>query len=190
MRRGANNAGKRAFTLVELVVVLVIMGIMAALIIPQMQGTYEDALLRNTSRKIISALNLASSLAVSRNQVFRVRLDSQAGKYGIERRVRGLDRNDGFEPAKDVNGAEGTIDSRITVEVSALIEQPMDEAKAVEEPLLLAGEPSESISFFPDGTAEANEIRLRDRAGFQLVLQVSPVTGRVHIPEPDPAPKQ
>jgi predicted secreted protein len=42
----------------------------------------------------------------------------------------------------------------------------------------------DAISFYPDGTADAAEIQLRDRDGFQLLLQLNPVTGRVHITEP------
>jgi len=42
----------------------------------------------------------------------------------------------------------------------------------------------EAITFYPDGTADGTEILLQDRAGFKLVLQVNPVTGRVEIVEP------
>src|SRR5258708_4825192 len=38
----------RAFTLVELMVVMVLIAIMAAMIVPEMKGTYEDALLRSS----------------------------------------------------------------------------------------------------------------------------------------------
>ena len=49
MRLKNSNANfRRAFTLMELVVVVVIIGIMTALIIPEMKGTFEDALLRST----------------------------------------------------------------------------------------------------------------------------------------------
>ena len=40
-----------AFTLIELMVVIVIIGIMTAMMIPEMKGTFQDALLRSTSRE-------------------------------------------------------------------------------------------------------------------------------------------
>ncbi|MDB6077847.1 MAG: hypothetical protein JWO82_1594, partial [Akkermansiaceae bacterium] len=36
---------------------------------------------------------------------------------------------------------------------------------------------------YPDGTADAWEIHLRDRAGFQLALRINPITASVHIVE-------
>ena len=41
----------------------------------------------------------------------------------------------------------------------------------------------EVISFYPDGTADACEIRLEDREGFRLGLQINPVTARVRVLE-------
>ena len=40
-----------------------------------------------------------------------------------------------------------------------------------------------TISFYPDGTADAGDILLRDREGFRLLLQINPVTARVHVVE-------
>jgi len=82
-------AGKRAFTLIELMVVVVLIGIMTALIVPEMKGTYEEALLRSSSRELVNVLSLASSRAVSINQLHRVRLDSHSGRYLVERRASG-----------------------------------------------------------------------------------------------------
>src|SRR5664279_4654959 len=76
-----------AFTLVELMVVMVLIGIMTAMILPEMKGTYEDALLRSTSRELVSVCSLASSHAVSVNQAHRLRLALQTCHYSIERRV-------------------------------------------------------------------------------------------------------
>ncbi len=39
------------------------------------------------------------------------------------------------------------------------------------------------ISFYPDGTADAGDITLRDREGFRLLLHINPVTARIHVIE-------
>ena len=117
MRLKNSNANfRRAFTLVELVVVVVIIGIMTAMIIPEMAGTFEDALLRSTGREIVNVFSLANSRAVSLNQSYRVRLDSKTGSYLLERKIRAGAREN-FIPLKDVAGAEGKLDTRIAIEV-------------------------------------------------------------------------
>ena len=100
----------------EMVVVVVVIGIISAMIIPEMKGTFDDALLRSTSRDLMNAFSLASSRAVSFNQSCRVQLDPQNGRFLVERQMRDGGRED-FVPLKDVSGAEGRLDSRIAVEV-------------------------------------------------------------------------
>ena len=168
----------------ELMVVIVLISIMTALIIPEMKGTYEDALLRSTGRELAETFELASSRAVSQNQSHRVQLDERSGRYLVTRKIRIGGRED-FVPLKDVSGSEGKLDYRIAIE----IRHPGETAAVTAGETAAAGgnqtpvEPG-SISFYPDGTADAAEILLRDRAGFQLVLQLNPVTARVHIVEP------
>src|SRR4051812_18165627 len=107
---------QRAFTLIELMTVIVIIGIMTAMIIPEMRGTYEDALLRSTSRDLVNVFELASSRAVSLNQIHRVQIDSVTGNYLVERQVReGASEN--FIPLADVSGCKGELDKRITIEI-------------------------------------------------------------------------
>src|SRR5690349_11843034 len=50
--------GRNAFTLMELMVVVVLIGILSAVIIPEMRGTYEEAVLRSTSRELVNAFNI------------------------------------------------------------------------------------------------------------------------------------
>ena len=66
MRFSGSNVGlRRAFTLIEMMVVVLLISVLTALIIPEMKGTFEDALLRTTSRQLLDAFALASSRAVT-----------------------------------------------------------------------------------------------------------------------------
>ncbi len=85
LRPGRAHSG--AFTLVELMVVIAIIGIMTAMMIPEMKGTFQDALLRSTSRELINVFDLAYSRAISLNQARRVRLDESSGRYLVEKKV-------------------------------------------------------------------------------------------------------
>jgi len=163
--------------MIELMVVVVIIGIMTALIIPEMKGSFEDALLRSTSRDIINVFELASSRAISLNQLHRVRLDTKTGRYVVERRVRDLGRED-FIPLKDVSGCEGELDKRISIHIQRIGEVPVDESGETGLQILNF---SEGISFYPDGTADAATILLEDRAGFRLSLRINPITSRVKV---------
>jgi len=173
-----------AFTLLELMVVIVLISIMTALIIPEMKGTYEDALLRSTGRELVAVFELASSRAISLNQSHRVQLDEHSGRYLITRKTR-VSGHEDFVPLQDVAGSAGRLDDRIAIELRHPGEAA---ATAVAETTAgaVSATPAEpgAISFYPDGTADPAEIRLRDRAGFQLVLQLNPVTARVHLVEP------
>ena len=175
------------FSLIELMVVVALIGIMAAMIIPQMRGTYEDVLLRATSRELVAVCNTASSRAIGLNQLLRVHLDKSTGKYAIERKVNDRRIGAGFVPVRDVPGGEGKLDTRIFIE----IRKPGEEvnraepdqravANAREVPRIQDGG---AIAFYPDGTADAGEILLQDREGFRLALRINPVTARVRVIE-------
>ena len=176
-----------AFTLIELMVVIALIGILSAAILPEMKGTYEDALLRSTGRELVNVFQLAYSRAVTLNQVQRVRIDESTGRYLLEAPAREPGVNGAFVPVKDVPGSEGTLDSRIAVSLHLGNAEPASEENSVAVPppsieSEAASEPN-AISFYPDGTADACEIQLQDREGFRLALQINPVTARVRIRE-------
>jgi type II secretion system protein H len=172
----------RGFTLIELMTVIVLIGILTAMILPEMRGTYEDALLRTTSRDLVSVFELASSRAISLNQLHRVRLDTQEGRYLVERRIR-VNGAEDFVPLKDVSGCSGELDKRVAIQIHRA-----DEDQSVEMGQQNADQnlkQTETISFYPDGTADAALILLQDRQGFRLALRLNPITSRVNVLEMD-----
>ncbi len=176
-----------AFTLIELMVVMVLIGIMTAMILPEMKGTYEDALLRSTSRELVSVCGLASSHAVSVNQALLLRLDHKTGHYSIVRPRSDRGPAGRFVTARDVPGGEGELDNRIAVEVhhsgGEATEAADQESSQAPSRSAELERRDDSITFYPDGTADASEIVLRDRDGFRLALRINPVTARVRIIE-------
>jgi type II secretion system protein H len=165
--RAANNTTRLGFSLIELMVVLLLIAVLSAMIIPAMHGTYEDALLRSTARRLVDVCNLANSRAVTLNQVFCVRLNTKEGKYLVEPQRKAP------ATAKQMAPMEGVFDQRVSVE----LRQPQaDSADTANQ--------RDQITFYPDGTADARELLLRNRQGFQLALRINPVTARVQIVEP------
>lgn len=165
-------------------VVVVLIGVLSAVIIPEMKGTFEDVLLRSTSRELVDVFSMASSRAISLNQLHRVRLDPHTGRYVMEKRVRENPDGDEFAPVKDVPGSEGVLDTRIAIQVGRpgeLSPAPQDAPAAEED--LAPQPPIEAIAFYPDGTADATELQLRDRQGFRLALRINPITAHVQIVE-------
>ena len=177
------RAVQDGFSLIELMVVIVLIGIISAMVLPAMKGSYDDVVLRSTARKLVDALTLANSRAVSINQMHRVRLDRKSQRYLVERKVHDAQQGYGFVALRDVSGGEGEMDARIMVEVRKTEDVPLEG----EAPLLPSSErsstDSEAIAFYADGTAEPAEIILRDRQNFRLALRVNSTTARVQIVE-------
>ena len=171
-----------AFTLIELMVVIAIIGILTAMMIPEMKGTFQDALLRATSRQLLNVFDLAYSRAVSLNQLRRVRLDEKTGRYLVEKQVIENGEED-FVPADDMPGEQGQLDSRIAVEFHPPDELSADETSAAAAAAPENGSDEVTIGFYPDGTADPGDLLLRDRDGFRLRLHINPVTARVHVVE-------
>jgi prepilin-type N-terminal cleavage/methylation domain-containing protein len=177
---------RTAFTLVELTVVLMLVAILSAMIIPAMKGTYQDALLRSTSRELINSFGIAYSRAVSLDQLHRVRIDATTGKYLVEHHQPG-ESPDEFAPVRDVPGCQGKLDTRISVRIHERSEMP-DAGATTSEPVTadFSGEtigPDRAISFYPDGTADGVDLELLDQEGFRIGLRINPTTARVEVVE-------
>ena len=165
----------------ELMLVLALIAIMAAMIVPEMKGSMEDALLRSSARKVVDVFNLTYSRAVSFNQLYRVLLDQNTGKFRVERKIEDSSDQTDFEPITDQNGFQGQIDPRIMIEIRPTQGEPSDDQMPEDEPKMFLLR--DGIHFYGDGTADGCEILLRDRMGVEVVLQLNPITASIHTLE-------
>lgn len=79
--------GCHAFTLLELLVVLVIIGLMAAGVMPAVGDRLDSLKFRTEAKKIAATMRYARSMAVSENRVFRVIFDTRAGNMKLITRL-------------------------------------------------------------------------------------------------------
>ena len=165
-------------------VVILIISILSAVIVAEMHGTIQDAVLRSTSRDLAGAFSAVSSRSVAVNRPLRIQLDTVNHRYFTERSARG---GSDFFPVRDVLDGDGKLDARITINVLPPgMELPDETAgepagEPVTQDELLPPERLSSVTFYPDGTAESRAIVLTDRDGYQMGLHINPVTARVQI---------
>jgi type II secretion system protein H len=74
---------QRAFTLLEILMVIMIMGILVAITLPRMSGTFGIARLKSTARDLTGILRYARNTAVLREQPCEIRFDMDKGQYQL-----------------------------------------------------------------------------------------------------------
>lgn len=76
--------GRRGFSLLELVIVLLIAGLIASLVLPSMSGTLESGRLRAGASDVRATFNLARTLAASGARERVVTFDLERGAYEVD----------------------------------------------------------------------------------------------------------
>ncbi|MDH3237376.1 MAG: prepilin-type N-terminal cleavage/methylation domain-containing protein [Deltaproteobacteria bacterium] len=135
------------FTLLELIVVLVLAGLVAALVAPSFSGTLESARLRSGAAEVRSVLTLARTLAASGSKVRAVSFDVEKGEFAVLGEAR-----------------------RYLLPEGVRIESARVGGAVVEEETF-------RVRFFPDGSAEEAEIVVSSASGGGIRVTVEPLTG-------------
>ena len=115
-RIGINK--KFGFTLIEVLLVLVILGVIAGLSIPNLSQTYSTILLNQTASDIAYLMRYAQSRAVLGRQALRLVLDPQTKQYSLKQEDSTITENEPsfrFRPILGRLGRTFTIPPEIQV---------------------------------------------------------------------------
>lgn len=80
---GSGNSGRRAFTLIELILILAILAICAALIAPKLSGSTRARGLSNTATDFVSMTRWCRVQAISDGLHYRLNLDATEGRWWV-----------------------------------------------------------------------------------------------------------
>lgn len=157
MRIEPNNGGKpylrRAFTLIELILVMTLLVITTALVAPSLAGFFRGRTLDSEARQLLSLTRAGQGRAVSEGMPILLWVDARQNAYGLEEET---------PPAGgDPKAITLQLDDSLQIQV----------ANATSTPVTMGTLPA--IRFLPGGTIDENSLQslqLTDASGASLWL--------------------
>ena len=158
--------GRRAFTLVELILVLVLLAIIATFVAARMGSFFEGRALSFEARRLLSLTHYAQSRAVSEGVPFILWVNPAESTYGLAIQSTFSD------PEGDARAVRYTLDPNLHLEIPQGEVAPVSEQD--DEKLGVTNEALSTIRFTPDGffdESSVSKITIRDKsqAGLELV---------------------
>lgn len=152
--RTSSERRRGGFTLLELVVVVVIMGVISALTLPSVVSGWRQSTVRRTVREFISVSRAASARAVTTRKPVGMVVWEREGRFGVEGSESTFDLPDFAEFGDIEGGRDGEEDDEIVFE------------------------------FYPTGASSGGSVTIEfDTAGGRqtFVMVFDPLIGRVRI---------
>ena len=143
----------RGITLIELVVVMVIIAIGAALVAPNIGAWLPNYHLRSATRDIVSSLRTAQMKAISTNLQYEVSFNPAAGSYILRYQDTG--------GHWITEGATQLLPSGIQISGVTF--------------------PGNNANFYPNSTSSSGSITLRNPKGASKTILLTISTGRVQV---------
>jgi len=152
--------GKDGFTLLELILVLLLMGLMAGIVLPFVVSTLDRVKLQSEARQISSALQFARSEAITKKTLFTFNADIDKNQYWLaipkDKEVTQTKILDETVRIKNYQGPKETVSDGIFI-----------------------------INFYPRGNSSAGTIYLQssiDESNAPVyAITIDPITGKPKI---------
>ncbi len=153
--------GCRGFSLFELLVVLFIVGIMAAMVGPRLTGSLPTLKVKTAAKQTAALLRHARSRAVTENRIFLANFDLIANHLEVvPKEVEPAEETE--EPAAPPQPLEFQLPEAVFFKIDATAEQL-------------------SISFFPGGGSSGGIIMLANKKRAVWQITVDGITGNVSL---------
>jgi type II secretion system protein H len=186
---------RRGFTLIELMVVLMILVLLAALTAPSFVRQYHEAKLKSAVRDLVGLMQYARSQAVVEGTTYRLNIDRDGGRVWVTYYDIQADQTNNREPVyaedESVLGASRKLPEGVTIReiqlgdeaLSQLSDEALQEIGDVRGQLNEEGTPY--IAFSPRGTTDGARILLENDYEDQLAVSLDAITGRTQVLEED-----
>ncbi len=149
---GDDRQGHRGFSLLELIIVLILMGLAAALVAPSITTGFKSLELETAGRDLITEMKYARSEAIGKQKVFRIVLSQTpegAAAYSLT--------DDYGEPIRKID-----LPAEIGYDVGEEVTLPV------------------TISFYPNGRSSAADFLMKSKQK-RMRIVLDPITGFARV---------
>ncbi len=160
--RTGERPGEQGFTLIELVLVLLVMTLVAAITYPAMMRGRAAFHLRTVARDVIGSVRFARETAVTEQRVMLLQVDSQTQKVIV---------------SDDVGDGARAYTLPSDVKIQGLTPSGSGAGVTRES----QGEETLKIRFLPNGSSDSAQMLLTADTGATLKIVTDPITGAAHV---------
>jgi len=185
-----NRAGKKGFTLIELVVVIAIISIMAVIVLPRLDPFVPSRRLKGAARTLSGTITLAYGESVAKNKRYRLYLDPMEETYWVVQ-VKETEKEDSGGAIGLTLGTQfellhyeesGTEDEVAAPSEPLFAPQKLPQgvhfsSMSVGDDTALASSKPRYIEFTPLGVASPATVTLVNEDGDTLSVQYDGITG-------------
>lgn len=163
------------FTLLELIVVLVLLGISAAVVAPRIEGGLDGVRVKKQARDLVSMLRTVRHRSIVEGRIISVLVNSDSNLYQIDAAAPiqpSADIRLHFEPAQQTAQQIGSTGNLVGRE------------KLLSETSLIDADGTVTLYFYPDGTSSGGMLYLDAPRG-RYLINVNWLTGEVSFADQD-----
>ncbi len=159
-------ATKKSFTLIELLIVVMILGLLAGITFPSFSNSFANLQLNNSVRDISCLMKYAREKAIMQRKKYRLEFDIAEKRYWLSREEDPINAPNQFK--KLTTGIE---DKKLPQNISV---------KKILFPIGISKFSHSYVSFYPDGSIDAADIYLANKKGETAVISTE-TFGRIEV---------
>ncbi len=167
---------RSGFTLLELLIVLVLIGLTAAIAAPRLSGTHDKLPLGTAAKHLSALMRLARSNAVTRGHTVVVYADPETNRIVM---AAAADRTHADPTHQNKEGASGPV-ALIDPRHAYRLPPGIAVSRVVSEGGMRLEDDAIAL-FFPIGNSSGGQLVLTDAAGRRKTITIDTITGLVTI---------
>jgi type II secretion system protein H len=173
-----NSNSEKGFSLLDLLIVLMILGIMGMILAPQLSSMMTEARLNEAAREMVCGLQYAQSLAVTHQRPFGLKADVDGNWFRVFDYQYRDDSNPHHDETPPVDGYGVVINP---VDKNWYIVE-FDTSHTYEGVSIDAAPTDGLISFYPDGHSSSDDLSfILSFGGDSKTITVDGTTGRIRV---------
>lgn len=178
MIRSLTRYVEQGFTLIDLLIVVLILGILGAIIVPQFHSIMIETRLNEATGELVAGLQYAGNLAIKYQRPFGVQASSSGNWFRIFDDQYKTDPNPHHDYTPPVD-AYGVVVNPVD---KKWYEKDFDTMKTYEGVTMTSVPAGGEICFYPDGhSSSSDNTFVLSYAGDQRTITVNGTTGRISV---------